>query len=67
MSARKTLLLMAGIAFIAPRTLNRLMWGKQAPYDLFEPTVAAWFGTILEEIDRFGDSADSWLEGHPSL
>jgi hypothetical protein len=54
MSTRKTILLMAGIAFIAPRTINRLVWGKQAPSDLYEPGMAAWYGTVLDEIAEFG-------------
>jgi hypothetical protein len=54
MTLRTPLLLLAGATLIAPRTLNRLIWGKQAPSDLYEPGMAAWLGTILGEIHEFG-------------
>jgi hypothetical protein len=64
MKPLKAAVCVAGAAVIVPVTLTRLLWGKKPPMDFFEPTVAAWFATVLEEIDQFGDD---WVKDHPSL
>lgn len=64
MTALKAVVCLTGAALVVPVTIARLTWGKTAPKDYFEPTVAAWFATVLEEIDQFGED---WTKDHPCL
>jgi hypothetical protein len=52
---------------LAPARLLDRLCGQATSRDWYEPTVAAWFATILEEVDRFGESSSDWLKDHPCL
>jgi hypothetical protein len=43
---------MTWLALLIPRAIVRLTFGPYHPDD--EPSIIAWFATILEEISEFG-------------